>query len=394
MNSRLEALVASGRLHPMRPLDQPLSLQRRDAIARAGEVIVEAVASLLPDAHPAHLEIFEGLLELIQVELKRGERLGFTRLDVACPVDRPEDFQLLEVQAGDPSAMGWSDALADAFEVPATLMEAHRAAFEARTQGRRIAFAVLKDSIVESDHRLLAEHYRRHGWQAQVVDPSAFRFDSERLFAGESQVDAVFRDALDELLLGERRAGGQAVMNAVRAGKVTLMNPFCAALADDKSLLEPLSTPSRWSGEVAQVLARHVPCTRLVSERRVDFEGAEVDLVPFIRGARERLVLKPIDGYGGFDVVLGAFASEAEWNAAVDKACLRPGRYVVQRYHPLPRQTVTLPGGERSEAWVVHSIWFAGAGLIGAFARASQNPIVNVHQGGGLTPVQFQSPFS
>jgi hypothetical protein len=352
--SAAEALYGSGKLHPLRPLLAPLFVDPR-ALAGA-DVLFRAVESL---AGP----------------------LGLTRFDV---VMNEGGFALLEVQAGDPSAMGWHGALAEAFGQPPSLMLAHRRAFERLTDARSIAFAVKRGSIVESDHQLLAEHYRAHGWTAVVVDPSELRFTGGALYAGDTPVRAVFRDALDELL---PTPGGPALTAAVDARAVVMLNPFSAAKADDKSLLEPLSTFERWDSETARVLRAHVPCTRLVRERRCDWEGAGVEMAQLLK-QRDALVLKPVDGYGGIGVTLGHFVTDAQWSAAVDAALMQPDRFVVQRFHPLPELDVeTLEG--RVRAHVVHSFWFCPE-LAGAFYRASRNPIVNVHQGGGLAPVFFR----
>ena len=386
--------MSSGRVHPLRPLGACSTLPHRERFAAAGASLLRAVSSLLPHAQPTALMMqTPGLLPVIKRELAQGRRLGFTRLDVVCPLEAPAQFQLLEVQAGDPSGMGFHDALAEVFEERPTLMPSHRRALEALTPGRRIAFVVAKDSVVETDHRLLAEHYARHGWEAVVADPRELSFDGTKLLARGEPVDAVFRDALDELFEGEFTPGGTALLAAAQAEAVVVMNPFCAALADDKALLETLSTPTRWSAELASVLAAHVPCTRLVRERRADWEGTEVDLPDFLRRGREQLVLKPVDGYGGFGITVGPFVTAAAWDLALDEALRKPNRYVAQRYHPLPRQVVPLLDGSAPEAFVVHSLWFHPA-LVGAFSRASQQPVVNVHQGGGLAPVFFRPPFS
>lgn len=394
-SARLEQLVRMGRVHPLRPLGAPGALPHRDRFAQRGAVLLRALRSLLPHAPTTPLiRGVAGLEALMHRELAEGPGLGFTRLDVVCPAEAPEAFQLLEFQAGDPSAMGWHDALADAFDAPPTLMPSHRQVFEALTGGRRIAFVVVKDSIVESDHRLLAEHYAAHGWQACVVDPRELAFDGTHLRARGEVVDAVFRDALDELFAGDFAPGGRALLAATQARAVVTMNPFAAALGDDKALLEPLSTASRWSRELNEVLQAHVPCTRVVRERRVDWEGRDVDLVDFLREAKDQLVLKPVDGYGGFGVTVGPFATRLAWDAALAGALQHPGGFVAQRYHPLPQQEVTLLDGTPQSSLVVHSLWFHPSDqLVGAFLRASRDPVVNVHQGGGLTPVFFRPPF-
>jgi hypothetical protein len=281
--------------------------------------------------------------------------------------------------------MGWHGALAETMGEAPTLMQAHRLAFEARTPSRSIAFSVQRGSIVESDHQLLAEHYRAHGWTALVVDPSELTFDGTTMRARGAAVGCVFRDAMDELMA---TPGGPALKAAVEVNAVTLMNPFCSAAADDKALLEPLSTFGRWDAQTARVLKAHVPCTRIVRERRCDWEGAEVDLSAHLRAHREELVLKPVDGYGGIGITLGAFVSPARWDEAVAQALARPGGFVTQRYHALPQlQLQTLEGPRRG--YVVHSLWFCPA-LAGAFLRGCEAPVVNVHQGGGLAPVFFK----
>lgn len=392
---RLKHLVSSGRVHPLLPLAEASVLPSRERFENVGAALVEALRSLLPVA--VRTELMRAVPELAEVmewELRTGAGLGATRLDVVCPHEAPAEFQLLEVQAGDPSAMGYHDELALVFGQPPTLMASHRRAFEALTSGRRIAFLAAHGAIFESDHRLLAEHFGQNGWQARVVDPRDLRFDGHHLLALGEVVDAVFRDALDDLFVGDFLAGGLALISAVRSGSVALLNPFCAALGDDKSLLEPLSTPERWNSELAALLRAHVPCTRVLRERKVDWQGREVDLAQFLRTAQEHAVLKPIDGYGGIDVTVGAFCSSAHWDKALEIALQKPGSFIAQHYCPLPRTPVHFfQGREPEEAFVVHSLWFH-PGLVGAFTRASVAPVVNVHLGASLAPVFFEPSFS
>ena len=364
----LVELVARGRVRPMRPIASVEWLTHHAELERAGQAILSAL--------PLPAERGEGRGE--------GQTLGFTRLDVAFPSTDPTTFQLLEVQAGDPSAMGWHDALADALGGHATLMPSHRRVFESLTRGRRIAFCVLDGSIVESDHELLREHYAAHGWDAVRVDPKELSWNGAQLLARGKPVDALFRDALDELFdLPSSKAGGEALRHALAGKAVVVLNPLEAARADDKALLEPLS----------DALPALVPWTRVVTEREVEWEGRVRSLRDVLETAADQLVLKPVDGYGGFGITLGAFVDQPTWRAAVADAFAAPGRFVVQRYTPLPRQTVPLLDGREVrtvDAWVVHSLWFHPEPgtqrfqLVGAFRRASTHPVVNVHQGGGL----------
>lgn len=400
MNGSLERVLAL-KARGLRPLPEawPFPPEVAPAFDEAGRVILEAVDSLLEElAATPHgaMVTFPELAEAARVDLTQGRRLGFTRLDVVCPTDDPTNFSLLEVQAGDPSAMGWHDALLEAHGRDSSrgLMVSHRHTFERLCPGRRIAFVVVDGSLIHSDQELLTEHYRAHGWQAQCVDPRALSFEGGQLRAHGQVVDAVFRDALDELRLEPWRAGGDALLQAHRAGAVVVMNSFAAGLADDKSLLEALSTPARWSGKTLKFLNKHVPMTRIVRAGPMRWGELEVnDFEAFAQQRQCELVLKPVDGYGGFNVTVGVDVSASDWAAAVRRARAAPGQYVAQAYVPLPRGELAIFDGpnsslSRQQANVVHSLWFhPHRGFVGAFVRASTGLVVNVHQGGGLAPV-------
>lgn len=386
----LHALVQSGAVAPMKPLASAWEL--RAPIARAAEALVACVDVLLKRwverAPGPTLRLYPRLEPLARFDGEAGRRLFSTRLDVVCPPEAPEHFQLLEVQAGDPSAMGWVEQLLGALKLPRwNLADSHRRAVERHTSARRIAFVVVNESIVESDHRALAAHYRAHGWSAVVCDPRKLNFDGETLRADGQPVEVVFRDAIDELFDAPWTSGGEALVAAQRAGRVLVLNPFTATVADDKAWLETLSTRDGWSEEQWELLSRHVPWTRRLTEAHA----------AHARANRSSLVLKPVDGYGGYGVVIGAETSEPGWNAAVDAALTGPKPCVVQRYVPLPRQGVwrlTSDGrAELASLRVVHSFFCHDGAFAGGFVRAAEGAVVNVHQGGGLGPLYLADGF-
>jgi hypothetical protein len=364
----------SGRIDPVRPLATPWLFDGVD-LAELERRLLELhreVEGLIDDS----LAIDPRVRANARLDLAAGRRLSFTRYDVMCPPDEPLEFRLLEVQAGDPSAMGFTDCLSAAFAAhvdarPAWLMESLRAHLGAP---REIAFVVARGSMGDRDHALLAEHCRRNGWPARTVDPRALRFDGTHLSADGERVEVVFRDAIDELVEAPWSEGGKALLDAHAASAVTVFNPFSAAWADDKGLLTRLKSP-------------HVPPTHLLDGARVVQVGAQ----------REDWVLKPTDGFGGFGVVVGPFVTDAEWSQALAAAIAGPRRWVLQRHVALPRQTVAILDDQgrahEDERFVVHSLWVHGVRFAGAFVRASQHPVVNVHRGGGLAPVFFRPRF-
>jgi hypothetical protein len=390
------ALWKSGAIAPLKPLLEPFAVRRSPALEAALATLERAYDALLSrwaEGDPAlpTIPLPENVREAALRDVRAGRRLLFSRFDVACPSDAPEGFALLELQAGDPSAMGYCDLLSRAFGLPETLMRSHRLQLERQTAGRRIAFVLPDQALLRADTEALAAHYRAHGWKARIVDPARLRFDGAHLLADGAPVDAVYRDALDELF-----PAGAALLEAHAAQKVTVANPFAAAVADDKAWLEVLSTAAHWDDATWATLRRHVPCTRVVSERTVDWHGERVELVPFLRANRARLVLKPCEGFGGYGVVVGPFVTAEVWTEAVLRA-LSGQRTVVQEYVALPRHRVRWLDEAGSihhdEAFVVHSFWQHAGRLAGGFVRASSAPVVNVHQGGGLGVFQLEPPL-
>jgi uncharacterized circularly permuted ATP-grasp superfamily protein len=115
--------------------------------------------------------------------------------------------------------------------------------------------------------------------------------------------------------------------------------------------------------------------------------GETVDLVPFIVGHRERLVLKPNDDYGGTGVVLGWTVDDAAWSAAVAHALSTP--HIVQ-------ERVAVPS-ESYPSWADGSVHFIdrmfdtapfvlnGSAVDGCLTRLSTAALLNVTAGGGST---------
>ena len=119
-------------------------------------------------------------------------------------------------------------------------------------------------------------------------------------------------------------------------------------------------------------MARTVPWTRKLEERRTLKDGREVDLPAFLRDHREELVLKPAHAYGGRDVLVGDETPAAAWEAALRAGMGRA--WVAQERVPIPEESFpTCEGGalrfEDFRSTPTRSTWRAedarrgGAGL-------------------------------
>ncbi|MER3514870.1 MAG: hypothetical protein C4310_11215, partial [Chloroflexota bacterium] len=100
----------------------------------------------------------------------------------------------------------------------------------------------------------------------------------------------------------------QPIVRALRDRAVCMGNGFRAKLLHKKSIHAFLTDERNahlFSAEEQAAIARHIPWTRKVEERKTLYHGQTIDLLPFIADHRERLVLKPNDEYGGKGVVIG-----------------------------------------------------------------------------------------
>jgi uncharacterized circularly permuted ATP-grasp superfamily protein len=142
---------------------------------------------------------------------------------------------------------------------------------------------------------------------------------------GEVPVHVVYRridDAYADPLQfrPESVVGCPGLVNAARAGRVTLANALGNGVADDKAVYAYVPDMIRYYLDEDPVLA-NVETLRLHDdeERRVAL------------AARDEMVFKRVDGSGGKDLVLGPFASPAELDDVAAEVDRNPRGWVAQR---------------------------------------------------------------
>jgi hypothetical protein len=80
-----------------------------------------------------------------------------------------------------------------------------------------------------------------------------------------------------------------------------------------------------------RLVDRYLPWTRILSDRKTDRKGQQVDLLPFVMANRDLLVLKAGSGESGKQVVIGREVDQAVWESAVGAAVVA-GTSVVQDF--------------------------------------------------------------
>jgi hypothetical protein len=209
----------------------------------------------------------------------------------------------------------------------------------------------------------------------------------------------------------------------VEPGPNLILNPVMSPL-ENKGLLallhESLEPSSRSAAlgldkDEIEAVAALVPWTRCL--RRVQASLADgtrtTDLVAWAARHPGAVVLKRSQDYGGRTVFVGPdgdtqtsgarmralFGPECDsWSRLVARAANDPEPWVVQEYVPPPRRRHLLV--ERDAAGGVRAAWrelFMDLGVFlslgveapprGAAIRVATHPVVNLHGGGGMTPV-------
>ncbi len=263
------------------------------------------------------------------------------------------------------------------------------------TIGRHDGQIILVDPKYETDGpdepEALAHYFReRHGIEVLHADPAELRLKDGEVYYEDHRVDVAYRDygILDLLDLTEEGVDVEPMRRLFRENR---MVSSIAAELDQKSIWEVLTdleiAGRYFSPEERLVFRRHVPWTRIVSDRKTqDAHGDRVDLLDYARKNRATLVLKPNRSYGGQGVEVGASLDQATWEQLLDTALADEERWVIQAKVALPVQEYPVLGPDgriHLEPFYVVMGFVPSRYGVGLVARASQQQVVNVAQHGG-----------
>lgn len=251
----------------------------------------------------------------------------FIELNVGGGANGMIQFELLRriwkevrLQTGEPALTG-----TDPFAALAHLIQRSRE--ELGTKARALLIGSLDDPGLSSIYfdtqvRLLAEH----GVSAQFVPLSQIH-------------DQIPEDGSPEGSLGvvqfhEREANSlgwdvSPLSTAMHRGLVGIPSQT-ARLLDSKKILALLSEGLPWmSREDHALVARFVPWSRVVSDRRVKWRGKTHGLARLLTDRQESFVLKGSAGLSSQEVLFGAAESPRAWADLVD-AAIASEYYIVQ----------------------------------------------------------------
>jgi uncharacterized circularly permuted ATP-grasp superfamily protein len=245
---------------------------------------------------------------------------------------------------------------------------------------RRVAIVDWADVKTRADQEILGERFRAEGLDCLLADPRDAALRDGNVYR---------RAVLGELVAREDEV--RAFLEAYRRGAAAFVNTFRCHLSEDKAFFAILTDEAfapLFTAEERALVARVVPWTRRMAERRTTRGGREIDLVPHVVAQKDALVLKPAHGYGGRAVLVGDETPAAEWERAVALSLREP--WVEQERVPVPEEPFPVfddAGRLGFESLKVNANPFYVAGAdVGAVTRASRSAVINVSAGGGSVP--------
>jgi uncharacterized circularly permuted ATP-grasp superfamily protein len=146
-----------------------------------------------------------------------------------------------------------------------------------------------------------------------------------RTTAGEQRVDVIYRRTDDEFLdpvhfRSDSMIGCAGLLNAARAGRVTIANAVGNGVADDKLLYTYVPDLIRYYLDEEPLLSN-------VETYRLD----DADALGHVLDRLDELVFKPVDGSGGSGIVIGSQATDEQLARVRERVTVDPRGWIAQR---------------------------------------------------------------
>jgi uncharacterized circularly permuted ATP-grasp superfamily protein len=407
------AFAGEERPFPLDLIPRVLDALEWDEITRGVQQRVRALEAFLADVYgdgqvfddrvvPRRLVLSSGHFhrEAVGVDPPNGARVNVAGIDLIR--DEAGRFRVLEDNLRTPSGVSYvienRRAMMQTFpglfadqrvrpvdEYPARLLAALRAA--APPDVRDPTVVVLTPGIANAayfEHALLA---RLMG--VELVEGRDLMCASNRVWVrttqGQRPVHVVYRrlddDFLDPLhFRPDSVIGCPGILNAARAGMVTIANAVGNGVADDKLIYTYVPDLIRYYLHEEPVLD-NVETHRLADD---------ADVLAWVLDRLPELVLKPVDGAGGKGIVIGPRADERQLSALREAVLADPRRWIAQRpvalstsptligEQPAPRHIDLRPFAVNDGS----DVWLLPGGLT-RVALPEGELVVNSSQGGG-----------
>src|SRR5271154_5534324 len=255
----------------------------------------------------------------------------------------PDSLKFAEYNGESPAGPGYSESLSEIFrELPvmkefAKSYEIHSYPLSAKlldaliqtyvewggkTKRPQMVITDFRGVPTWSEFEILKARFEKLGVPVVLAQPQELDFDGKCLSFKGKKIDLVYRRVLINDIVA-RPKECEALVKAYEANAVCVANNFRCKIPHVKAffaLLTDERNATLFSQKEKDLIRRHIPWTRVVSDASTSHYGEPIDLLAFIRKNRDNLVLKPSDEYGGTGVTLGWETNEKAWDATIEKA--------------------------------------------------------------------------
>jgi len=191
---------------------------------------------------------------------------------------------------------------------------------DSRYQGKA---KIMKPTILITDWRdvgskveqeRLRDFFEAQGYRTILADPRDLVFRDGLLLYNSETIDIVHRRVIVKELT-QKFSDIQPFFEAVRAGAVSVINPFSSALGSNKAILAIMSDPryhTLYDSNVVSFIQKYVPWTRMFNFK------PELSLIEKVSHNKDHYVIKQCKSYGGEAVVVGRSKDQGEWLRKID----------------------------------------------------------------------------
>ncbi len=355
----------------------------------------------------SHFQLTKEMEELVKIDPGLSRNVIIARLDGFL---EGEALRFLELNCDVPAGMGYADMIEEMLFQSSHLQEFFRE-FPCKREERsqkvlsallgayeefggyenpNIAIVDWRTVRTKAELEALKSHFERKGYKTVTADPRDLRYKSGKLYFGNFKIDLIYRRvAFPEIV--QRLEDVTDLIKAYRDRAVCIVNPLRSFLASSKAALSLLSNPAYdqfFSGRESELKHAHIPWTRRIVDAENFYGGAKSYLIDFLKDEKDSLVLKPAEGMGGRNVMIGPETTDGDWNAAIDKAIKE--NWVIQQYAAAPKITVpTIINQKVDFAYkkMSSSVFICDGKFSGGASRVSDESVINLARGGGLLPM-------
>lgn len=346
--------------------------------------------------------------ELAAIDPGYPEILRITRNDAFLTDDY---FKFIEFNCDSPGGPYWADVLNDELWVSPVIKELrqkfwfHRDHFVPQTQdtlleayrdwgGKKekpFIAIVAGGGVTLEEFKAIAEWLTERGYPSEYSEPDWLEYDGTDLKTQSGNVvDIIYRRGWIYDWTG-RMDRIQPLIKAFQDRKVCVVNTPRTILGANKSLMAVIQQEDIqkiFTTEEKKVIHEHLPWTRLVEEKKSDFDGKEMDMYDILRQYKDRLVLKPYDMLGGKGVYVGKASDRKQWDEGIEKTTKQ--LYIAQEFvdPPVEKFPVISESSLEFNPKLVNVNFYAYHGEhAGGMVRTSDSMVINISAGGGMTPI-------